>query len=123
MRTFAAVRGTGKTKVEAQVVCPGTHIAVVIGGGDTAHIGAVAVAFPRPSLKKDGSISASCSVICGLGHKDDEVARKMALELASCFRTTVCVSAGLHMDDPSPDDFILLMQNLADLQNEIKKQL
>lgn len=42
------------------------NIVAVFSGGDIPHVGAVA--FLRPSLKNDGTISASASVICGVGH-------------------------------------------------------
>jgi gallate decarboxylase subunit D len=76
----------------------GSDFVVSIGGGTHPHVGAVAVAQPRPSLKGDGSVSATASVIALLGHKEDELARWAALHLAARLNATVVVTAGLHAD-------------------------
>jgi hypothetical protein len=111
MKSLQFEHGSDLHKVEATVVFCGKNIAAIIGGGDTPHIGAVAVASPRESLKKDGNISASASVLCVMGHKDDMPARTAALRLASELNTTVSVSVGLHIDNPTKDDFIKIQEN------------
>ncbi len=122
MDTYKYTVGTGKHKIEAAVVTVGKNITVTIGGGDVYHIGAVAVAAPRPSLKKDGSISATASVICLMGHKDDEPARKAALLLASVFKTTAAVAVGLHIDDPTKEDFTLIQANFTSMLDLLSRQ-
>jgi len=111
MKTLQFEAGSGLHKVEAAVVFCGKNIAVVIGGGDTPHIGAAAVASPRESLKKDGNISATASVLCVMGHKDDMPARTAALRLSSELNTTVSVSVGLHIDNPTEDDFTKIQES------------
>ena len=119
MNTFSVEKGSGALTVEAQVILPGDSIVAVFGGGDVPHVGAVAVAFPRPSLKNDGTISASASVICGIGHKEDEIAKKTALRLAAQFNTTAVVSVGLHINDPKPGDFTGILENFEASLEEI----
>ncbi len=97
------VLGTEPVRVELQAEWVGPDLVVSIGGGTRAHVGAVAVAQPRPSLKGDGKVSATASVIALVGHKEDELARWAALHLASQLNTTVVVTAGLHIDDADPD--------------------
>jgi predicted flavoprotein YhiN len=92
--------------VQAQWV--GADLVVTIGGGSRPHVGAVAVAQPRPSLKGDGTVSATASVIALLGHKEDELARWAALHLASRLNTTVVVTAGLHVDNATMEEIIAL---------------
>lgn len=123
MKTFSVEKGTGALTVEGQVVLPGDNIVAVFSGGDIPHVGAVAVAFPRPSLKNDGTISASASVICGIGHKEDEIAKKAALRLAAAFNTTAAVSVGLHMNDPKLEDFTRILENFEMALEEILAQL
>ncbi|MDR2006309.1 MAG: hypothetical protein LBP78_03595 [Acidaminococcales bacterium] len=103
--------GEGLHKVAASITLCGKDVAVNVGGGDTPHVGAAAVASPRPSLKKDGSISASASVLCVMGHKDDLPARAAALRLASELNTNVVVSVGLHIDDATAEDFTAIQAN------------
>ena len=95
MQTVTLSVGDKPYTVTACVVLCGKDIAVVIGGGEASHIGAAALASPRPSLKNTAEISASASVLCRLGHKDDLPAREAALRLASKFNTNVAVTARL----------------------------
>ena len=61
MQTVTLSEGDKPYTVTACVVLCGKDIAVVIGGGETSHIGAAALASPRPSLKNTAEISASAS--------------------------------------------------------------
>jgi hypothetical protein len=106
-------------RVEALVVINGADVAVTIGGGSAYHIGAAAVAVPRPSLADPNRISASASVICVTGHKEDELARAAALRLAARFQRVVVVSAGLHLDDASPQDIDALTANFHALVEQV----
>jgi hypothetical protein len=69
------------------------------------------VLVPRESLKKDGRISATASVLCVMGHKDDTLARAAALRFASEFNTNVVVSVGLHIDNATEQDFTKIQDN------------
>ena len=103
--------GSGIHRVQAVVVYCGKDIAVTLTGGDTPHIGAAAVASPRKSLKGDGTISATASVLCVMGHQDDIPARAAALRLAGALNATAEVTVGLHIDDATEDDIGALRDN------------
>lgn len=77
----------------------GLDLSVCLFGGDVPHIGAVAVAQPRPSLRNAEENSASCSVITLTGHKEDEPARATALFLAQKLNVAVTVACGIHLHD------------------------
>lgn len=122
MESFRVQVGQNRHRVEALVVVNGADLAVTIGGGSLYHIGAVALAVPRPSLANPDLISASASVICVIGHKEDELARTAALRLAARFNRVAVVSVGLHLDGASPHDidtltvnFHILVEQVADL--------
>ena len=119
MQTVTLSEGDKPYTVTACVVLCGKDIAVVIGGGEASHIGAAALASPRPSLKNTAEISASASVLCRLGHKDDLPAREAALRLASKFNTNVAVTAGLHIDDADSDDIAKLQHNFQQILEAI----
>lgn len=119
--------GSGELVVEVRAQWMGPDLVVTIGGGTRFHVGAVAVAQPRPSLRDDGSISSTASVIALLGHKEDELARWAALMLASRLNATVTVTAGLHVDAATPDQVTTLNEEtrrlvyaLADLAAQAK---
>ena len=123
MKTLQFETGTGIHRVSAVVVHCGKDMAVTIGGGDAPHVGAAAVASPRQSLRKDGTISATASVLCVMGHKDDLPARKAALRFAGERNTNVVVSVGLHIDNPTEDDFFAIQNNFDSLLDIISEGL
>jgi hypothetical protein len=70
--------------------------------GGAAHIGAVAMAQPRPSIADPARLSATASVFCYVGHKEDEVVKTISERLAAALGAKVVVAAGLHWDDLTP---------------------
>lgn len=89
----------------------GEDVLVAIWGGEKPHIGAVAVAQPRPSLKDPDVTSATASVICLVGHKEDELAKASAEILAAALNTAVVVTAGIHWDNLDPEGIRRIIQN------------
>src|SRR5690554_2102879 len=80
---FVFTRWTsGGTKLVLRVIEAGDDFNFVLTGGDAPHIGAAAVAVPRPSLLNSSVTSAVTSVFVLTGHKDDELAKPLAREAA-----------------------------------------
>jgi hypothetical protein len=75
----------------------GRDLCISLAGGDQAHIGAVALAQPRPSLEVAGTLSASTSVITVCGHKEDRLACTLAARIAAAIDARVSVSCGIHI--------------------------
>lgn len=105
--------GTGPHMVWGTGTLLGTDLCLCFGGGTRPHLGATALAIPRPSLKDGSQTSASASVICVPGHKEDLLARSFALEAASRLNCRVSVSIGLHVDNAGREDIALLQENCA----------
>jgi hypothetical protein len=103
--------GSDRHRVEAAVLRCGNDLVVALQGGSRYHIGATAMAVPRPSLADPSQVSSSASVLCVVGHKEDQLARAMALRLAAALDCTATVVAGLHVDNASSDDIRLLLDN------------
>ncbi len=97
--------------LSASVRLIGEDVLVAIWGGEKPHIGAVAVAQPRPSLKDPEVTSATASVICLMGHKEDELAKASAEILAAALNTPVVVTAGIHWDNLDPEGIRRIIQN------------
>ena len=114
----------------ADVILIGDDILVAIHGGDKPHIGAVAVAQPRPSLRDPEVTSATASVICYVGHKEDEMAKSAAEALAAALGKRVVVTAGIHWDDLSEEGIRRIRSNgdaivdliLTQIRDEKRKQ-
>ncbi len=102
--------GEGRYRVELKVTRLGPDLNFSLYGGQAPHIGAAALAEPRPSLKGEG-FSASASVICVTGHKEDLLARNLALEAAARLNCRVLVGAGLHLDGAGEEDIEILLAN------------
>ena len=58
----------------------------------------MAIAQPRPSLKDPRIRSATASVFCYPGHKEDVIAKETAERLSAALDTNVTVTAGAHWD-------------------------
>ncbi len=97
--------------LSASVRLIGEDVLVAIWGGEKPHIGAVAVAQPRPSLKDPEVTSATTSVICLMGHKEDELAKASAEILAAALKTPIVVTAGIHWDNLDPEGIRRIIQN------------
>ncbi len=85
--------------IEAYVKEIGQDLLVALWGGERPHIGAVAMAQPRPSLRDSNLTSSTASVFCYPGHKDDIVAKEAALKISSALNRNVTVTAGIHWDN------------------------
>ena len=123
MQVLSLKTGEGKFEVSLNAVFMGRDVAVTISGGETPHIGAVAVAIPRKSLKGDGSDSASVSVICIPGHKEDELVQITAKRLSTMWGCHVTVTAGLHIDRATPSDREILNIHVEMLISELIEKM
>ena len=83
-------------RVRLRVERMGDDLCIMISGGDAPHIGSVAIAEPRESLRRDGSRSATVSTFNFVGHKDDEIANAAAHAVAAQANCRTVVLCGLH---------------------------
>ncbi|MEG0297472.1 MAG: hypothetical protein RR620_12205 [Clostridium sp.] len=92
----------------------GNDLNISIYGGNKPHIGAVALAIPRPSLSDDSIISSSASLLTVVGHKEDDIVYKTSKRLSSLLNKTIVLSCGIHFDNLSQDDIV----NISNIINE-----
>jgi hypothetical protein len=98
MNRWTAKVSKGGFTIHAFIQKMGQDILVSIWGGTHPHIGAVAMAVPRPSLKDPKNVSATSSNFTFIGHKEDLLAKKISEKIASQLKTNVIVTAGIHWD-------------------------
>jgi hypothetical protein len=96
---FQVKTNQGNYDLSASVRLIGRDVLVAIWGGEKPHIGAVAMAQPRPSLKNPETTSATASVFSYVGHKEDELAKAASEILSATLKTRVVVTAGIHWDN------------------------
>lgn len=95
--------GEGRCQISLTLHNTGDGINGLLIGGERPHIGGVVMALPRPSLRGEGW-SADIYITPVPGHKDIEVAKKVAAVLAQELHNIVVITAGIHSDDLSPDE-------------------
>jgi hypothetical protein len=120
---FTLKTDSGTFDVVANVRRIGPDLLVAIWGGEKPHIGAVAAAQPRPSLKDPTVASATASVICFPGHKEDELVKRAAEALAAEIEGRTVVTAGVHWDNIPEEGIQQVIQNTAELIKMIKAKL
>jgi hypothetical protein len=104
IKTYEASGTRGRVVADLVAVVMSGGIVMTVAGGDLPHVGAVALAEPRPSRADRRKTSSSVSVMVRLGHKEDELAKRLAGRVASSLKVPVVLAAGIHVDHPSPDD-------------------
>ncbi len=109
--------------IEASVKEVGQDLLVAIWGGERPHIGAVAIAQPRPSLKDHSLRSATASVFCYPGHKDDIIAKEAAEKISSALNANVTVTVGIHWDDIDEEGIKTVIENSRQLVKMIIERI
>jgi gallate decarboxylase subunit D len=122
-KAAAFVSGAHPYKLSAEVKFIGADLLVVVSGGDAPHIGSVAVALPRPSLRNRRIISATSSVYNLPGHKDQVIAQRVSEALASRLNCTVVATAGFHRDGISREGIERVLENAETLAEKISTSL
>lgn len=109
--------------VEAEALWIGPDLLVYIWGGEVPHIGAVAMAQPRPSLADPKVTSSTASVFAYVGHKEDALAKWAAETISSALNAKVVVTAGIHWDDLDQASIKSVLANSEQLVQLLIKQL
>lgn len=109
--------------LEAFVKGIGQDLLIAVWGGERPHIGAVAIAQPRESLKDRRLTSATASVFCYPGHKDDVVAKEAAEKISSALNVNVTVTVGIHWDNIDDVAIRRVIENSRHLVNMIIERI
>jgi gallate decarboxylase subunit D len=108
----------GRFEIFARAEWMGSDLLVTLWGG-VAHIGALGMAAPRPSLRDPKAVSATSSVFTFPGHKEDVPAKVLSEALSSRLNTKVVVDAGIHWDNAQPDELRLIMEACVALKDQV----
>ena len=113
MVEYQLIKGEGRAKIDVAVDSMGSDLVVRIYNQD-AHVGAVAIGDYDHEHER-----ASVSLITRLGHKDDVVAKEAAYLLSKSMRRSVCVVAGVHVDDITAEEIDKILANTRIAVGEI----
>ncbi|AEF94427.1 hypothetical protein Desca_1574 [Desulfotomaculum nigrificans CO-1-SRB] len=111
VKTVTISTGTGKFAICLITSFTENGLVCQLFGGDRPHVGAVVLSVPRPSLRDSQRVSCNSSVLPMINHKDDELAKPVAEKLAKHFNQPVALVAGVHLDNASPEDINVLVNN------------
>jgi gallate decarboxylase subunit D len=113
----------GRFKIFSLIHEMGQDLLVSIWGGSRPHIGALAAAVPRPSLKDPKKWSATSSNYTFVGHKEDVLVRNVSEKLASGLKRNVVVVAGIHWDHVTAKEIQTIEDLTLKLSDRILKML
>jgi hypothetical protein len=122
-KEFTLNTSEGEYDLSATVRLIGQDLLIAVWGGEKPHIGAVAMAQPRPSLKDPEVTSSTASVFSYVGHKEDELAKAAAEILAATLKTNVVVTAGIHWDNLPEEGIQRVIRNSKTLVDLILNQI
>ena len=103
--------GEGRTRVRIMFEEAGRDLVVVCTGGTVPHVGAVAIGVPVPRRSDPSSYRASVSVLTIPPHREDLIVRPAAKKLASALAKTIVVVAGIHLENPRPQELQQILEN------------
>lgn len=89
------------SEITLQLTKLGEDYHILLWGGDKPHIGCTVLAVPRLSLSGDGSTSVTSSVLNVIGHKDEQLCRYLAEEIARKKRAAAVCTGGFHYENIS----------------------
>lgn len=98
MKSFELSALEGDYPIHSLSILVGEDLLTCLWGGTEPHIGAVAVALPRPSIADPSVTSATSSVFTLLGHKEDQLVKVVSDRLSARLNKNVIVAAGIHWD-------------------------
>lgn len=112
---------TSFLKIYIKIVNIGDDLLIAVRGGTREHIGCTVVSIPRPSLKDDGRNSCTSSVWNLVGHKDEEVCRRLAEAYCKITGKLIVCTGGIHAESlqaPQIEELISKIEKF--IQIEIK---
>lgn len=107
--------------IQCDVIRMGKDYTVAVYGGDTPHVGSVVMSVARPSLTGEG-IGVTSSVINGIGHKDEVIARWFSETLAKEWNCTVVCSCGIHLDDINSEQIEMIRGKCGKILDRMMNQ-
>ena len=101
----------------------GEDLVVAVGGGQRPHVGSVVLAQPLPSKAPGREWSASCSVLTIPPHKEEPLARGIAVKLAETLGRVTVVTAGVHDEDLDAEGVACYLRLGKELGEELARRL
>lgn len=118
MQSISVSFGEGIYKITGMAVLCGEDVSFSFTGGTKPHIGAVSIAMYEPVRD-----SATVSTVTVYEHRDDQLSAKYAKNAATLLKCTVAVSVGIHVDDASSEDIMVLINNFQECYRMVLEKI
>lgn len=105
--------GDGRTRLRLRALHMGEDICILLDGGHRPHVGAAALASP----------GAPAPTLTLPGHREDELARRLAQELSAALNAAVAVVCGIHITDVTQDEIAQVYETAFTLARELSGRL
>lgn len=109
------------TEINIQVSKLGNDYNIIVYGGERPHVGCTVLAVPRPSLKGDGTISTTASVLNVTGHKDEMICRYLAEQISKRENAVVACTGGFHKDGITEGQIQEVLEAVKEIEGQIWK--
>jgi gallate decarboxylase subunit D len=109
----------GRVRLTLRCLRMGKDLCLTLSGGEREHIGAVALSEPGPEEKS----SAVTSVLALPGHREDELAKRVASQVASRLGVVVCVACGIHVEAILPSELADVLEMSTTLTQSLLERL
>jgi hypothetical protein len=124
MRDLIARAGSGELAVTLRVTETGGYgLSAFLYGGTLPHVGGSALASPGVPIHGKELSGCDLWVQTVPGHKDSVIAQDCARELCLVSGQPVCVTAGVHVDDATPEQLRNLVRNCKEASRSIVELL
>ncbi len=123
MKRFLVKVSNNRFEIHGLVQVIGNDILLSIWGGTRPHVGSVALAQPRPSLRNPRKWSSTSSDLTIIGHKEDIIAKRVSEKIASNLRRNVVVTAGFHWDNLTNREIKMIEKLSIKISDEVIKKI
>ncbi len=115
-----------RVHIRLRAIFMGKDLCVLLDGGDTPHIGAVALAMstahaPQPAHAAQGEACIT-QVLCIPKHREDALSAEVAQTLCTHLGCTVTCLCGIHIDAITPTEIITVLALAKELTEELLSQ-
>lgn len=102
--------GEGRYRISIFALVAAEGLSVTLMGGERPHVGGTVLSVPRASLKEN-KVSCDTWVVPVPGHKDTDVALRVAEFITRETERITSVTAGIHIDKASIEEIDILISN------------
>lgn len=112
------------TRLAVRVVSIGKDYHILLQGGECPHIGCTVLTVPRPSLEEaKQKMSSTASVLNVIGHKDEQLCRYLAEQIAAKTGAVTVCTGGFHVEHITGQQIEEVLRSVREIAEEITEEI